>query len=195
VEPDQSQILIAAAEIIGQVNHVIASEKCSNELGVMTINAVDGGEDFCNIPDKVVLHGTLRTLSSENATRLKSKLMRIVSSVADTYNCRHDETDFNDMYPATVNWPEYAKIVSKVAKQVFGEENVSDSKMPNMASEDFSYFLLEKPGAFFWLGTNEDGTGLPNLHCPDNDFNDKLIPKAVELWIKLLEDRFSASIW
>ena len=44
---------------------------------------------------------------------------------------------------------------------------------PSMASEDFSYMLEEKPGAYIRIGNGpaEDGH---NLHSPRYDFNDEV---------------------
>ena len=65
---------------------------------------------------------------------------------------------------------------------------------PTMGAEDFSYFLLEKPGCYFLIG-NGDGThregghglGPCMLHNPSYDFNDELIPLGASLWVRLAE--------
>jgi hippurate hydrolase len=48
---------------------------------------------------------------------------------------------------------------------------------PTMASEDFGWFLAERPGAFLWIGNGpaEHGRG---LHNPGYDFNDAILPAA-----------------
>ncbi|CAF5050196.1 unnamed protein product, partial [Rotaria sp. Silwood1] len=40
-------------------------------------------------------------------------------------------------------------------------------------SEDFAFMLLERPGAFIIMGTN-NGTEAKMLHSPDYDFNDSV---------------------
>jgi hippurate hydrolase len=65
---------------------------------------------------------------------------------------------------------------------------------PTMGSEDFSYFLQEKPGCYFVIG-NGDGThralghgeGPCMLHNPNYDFNDELIPIGATAWVRLAE--------
>ena len=49
-----------------------------------------------------------------------------------------------------------------------------------MASEDFSYMLKEKPGAYIWLGAGNPGEG-KMLHNSYYDFNDEIFN-----WCKLL---------
>ena len=69
---------------------------------------------------------------------------------------------------------------------------------PTMGSEDFSYFLLEKPGCYFMIGNGDGshrmsyegashGMGPCMLHNPSYDFNDELIPLGGTLWVRLAE--------
>ncbi len=46
-----------------------------------------------------------------------------------------------------------------------------------MASEDFGAYLLERPGAFVWIG-NGPAEGGRELHNPHYDFNDAILPAA-----------------
>ena len=69
-----------------------------------------------------------------------------------------------------------------------------------MGAEDFSYYLLEKPGCYFLIG-NGDGThrdgghgmGPCMLHNPSYDFNDDLIPLGGSLWVRLAEAWLAAA--
>ena len=44
-----------------------------------------------------------------------------------------------------------------------------------MGSEDFSYFLQEKPGAYAWIGNGNSAS----LHNPSYDFNDEILNSSV----------------
>jgi hippurate hydrolase len=60
------------------------------------------------------------------------------------------------------------------------------------ASEDFSFFLLEKPGAFFCLGTwRKDDE---SLHSSTYDFNDKVLATGALFWIRLVENRLNVKL-
>ena len=50
-------------------------------------------------------------------------------------------------------------------------------------SEDFADYLMRYPGAFFGIGSGE---GQPELHHPDFDFPDAVIPLAADFFEKLL---------
>ena len=55
---------------------------------------------------------------------------------------------------------------------------------PIMASEDFSYFLEARPGAFAFLGAGE---GRPSLHSSDYDFNDAILVPGAAFLARLAE--------
>jgi metal-dependent amidase/aminoacylase/carboxypeptidase family protein len=76
---------------------------------------------------------------------------------------------------------------------VVGAANVQEFE-PTMGSEDFSYFLLEKPGCYFLIGNGDGshregghGMGPCMLHNPSYDFNDELIPLGATMWVRLAE--------
>ena len=54
-----------------------------------------------------------------------------------------------------------------------------------MGSEDFSYMLQERPGAYIWLGCGENSE---KLHSPYYDFNDKLLPIGAKYWTSLVKN-------
>jgi hippurate hydrolase len=79
--------------------------------------------------------------------------------------------------------------------ELLGAEQV-ETFTPTMGSEDFSFYLLEKPGCYFAIGNglgghrdHGHGIGPCTLHNPNYDFNDAIIPIGASLWVKLVEAR------
>ena len=68
---------------------------------------------------------------------------------------------FHRNYPPTVNHAAEAAFVAGVMRDTVGAENTLAFE-PSMTAEDFSYFLLEKPGAYFVIG-NGDGQPSPGV--------------------------------
>ena len=58
-----------------------------------------------------------------------------------------------DGYPACVNDQGCAEAVLAAARTVLDDRLVG-APTPNMAGEDFAFFLSRKPGAFFFIGSN-----------------------------------------
>ena len=70
-----------------------------------------------------------------------------------------------------------------------GADKVEPEQQAVMGGEDFSYMLLERPGAFIFMG-NGDTAG---LHHPKYDFNDEAIPHGSSYWVKLAETLMPAA--
>ncbi len=66
--------------------------------------------------------------------------------------------------------------------------------LPLSASEDFSFFLKEKPGCFFALGTLKPGNKIYTLHSSDYNFNDDMVATGGYFWVKLVEDRLDVKL-
>ena len=74
-----------------------------------------------------------------------------------------------------------------------GAHNVREFEA-TMGAEDFSFFLLEKPGCYFLIGNGDGshrmaghGPGPCLLHNPSYDFNDALIAVGGSIWVRLAE--------
>jgi len=67
-----------------------------------------------------------------------------------------------------------------------GEDNVNRNGNLVMASEDFSYMLDRRPGAYIQIG-NGDGAGSCEVHTPGYDFNDAALSLGASLFARLAE--------
>jgi len=67
-----------------------------------------------------------------------------------------------------------------------GEAKVNREMPQRTASEDFSFYLQERPGAFIFLG-NGQGEGSCDVHNPHYDFNDEIIPFGASYFAYLVE--------
>ena len=64
--------------------------------------------------------------------------------------------DLDILYPVVVNHPEICDLMLPALKKAAGEDKVFTVN-PVMGAEDFSFFLNEIPGMFFFLGIRPDG--------------------------------------
>ncbi len=82
---------------------------------------------------------------------------------------------YDRVYPATVNSEREAVFAARVADTLVGAENVVRDLEPSMGSEDFSFMLQRRPGAYARLGQGGAEGGC-FLHNTRYDFNDEVIP-------------------
>ena len=73
---------------------------------------------------------------------------------------------------------------------------VTDEGLPCMGAEDFAYFTQKVPGCFWFIGSKPaDHQGdIVTCHSNHYDFNDDIIPQAVEVFLRLLEQRFNVTL-
>ena len=96
------------------------------------------------------------------------------------------DTKYWPNYPPLITDPEHTKFVIGVAEGVTGAGRVDPDYPPNMASEDFSFMLEKKPGAYVFIGNGpEDGGRI--FHNPHYDFNDEILPLGASYWARLVE--------
>jgi metal-dependent amidase/aminoacylase/carboxypeptidase family protein len=141
---------------------------------------------FNVIPESVRLAGTVRSFRPEMRKLAEARVREIAAKVSEALGVKA-EIEYRPGYPATVNSAREAQFAAKVGARVFGAENVITEFEPSMGGEDFSYMLLERPGAYVWLGQG-GGPGGCFLHNPHFDFNDEVIPLGAGYLAALVED-------
>ena len=132
-----------------------------------------------------MLGGSFR-LSDDGLRQTVVELIKeTAEDTAKAYGVTAD-VEFEGRYGATVNHAAEAETYRKILAEEFGSDWQSkETLVPIMASEDFSYYLNEIPGAFALIGA-DDGKGhdFP-CHSTFYDFNDALIPHVMRLYARL----------
>lgn len=82
----------------------------------------------------------------------------------------------------------------RLASKYFGADKVKSDGLPMTAAEDFSYYLQERPGCFFMLGTQRPGENYV-LHTSHFDYNDSLIASGAYMFLRIVEDRLQTKIF
>jgi metal-dependent amidase/aminoacylase/carboxypeptidase family protein len=141
---------------------------------------------FNVIPDSVRLVGTVRSFRRETRELAEKRVREIATHVAQAFGASA-EIDWRRGYPATVNSEREAQFAARIGERIFGKGNVVTDADPTMGGEDFAYMLLERPGAYAWLGQG-GGPGGCFLHNPNYDFNDEVIPLGAGYLAALVEE-------
>lgn len=182
----------AACQMVQAFQTIITRNKSPLETAVISVTKIHAGEATNVVPDSCVLEGTVRTFKTEVLDLVQARMQTVAESTCAAYGAQC-EFEFVRNYPATVNHAAETQFVKNTLSDMVGAANVQEFE-PTMGAEDFSYYLLEKPGCYFLIG-NGDGThregghglGPCMLHNPSYDFNDELIPLGATAWVRLAE--------
>lgn len=179
--------VVIAAHLITALQTIVSRNVPGPEAAVLTVAAVHAGSlDAMNvIPGHARLTGTVRTFSPDVQALIKQRMNKVAEGIAAAFDARIT-LDYRHLFPATINTPKYAVLVAQVATELFGEDHVVADLPPSMGSEDFSYMLAQRPGAYFRLGQGGAQTGRV-LHNPTFDFNDDVIPAGCAMFVRLAE--------
>ena len=112
--------------------------------------------------------------------QLPQLLERVIENTAAVYGAKVD-LQIKEGYPVTMSEPESVALLERVVTENLGEDGVYQLERCFMSSEDFSYYLEEVPGAYFFLGTGPER----KLHQPTFDFDEDLLAVGAEVWQEL----------
>jgi len=179
--------VVAAAQIISALQTIASRNVDPADAVVVSICSMQTSQvgAFNVMPESVRLVGTVRSFRSETRALAERRLREIATKVAEALGAAA-EIDYARGYPATVNSAREAAFAAAVGERIFGKGNVITDPTPTMGGEDFSYMLLERPGAYVWLGQG-GGPGGCFLHHPNFDFNDEVIPLGAGYLAALVE--------
>tara|TARA_X000001036_G_scaffold57072_1_gene46800 strand:- start:177 stop:1343 length:1167 start_codon:yes stop_codon:yes gene_type:complete len=174
--------IMIAAQTVQALYSIISREIASHQNVVISVTQINAGTASNIIPETVEIVGTVRTLRDEDAKLVEKRISEIAKNIAKANNGTA-ETIYEYGYPATINDPTKAIVSVQVAQSIVGKEMVEMNIPVNMASEDFSYMLNERPGAYVFLGQGNT----PGLHHPQYDFDDDISPLGASWYASMVE--------
>jgi amidohydrolase len=174
--------VLVGAQIINQIQSVVARNVDPIESAVVSICVFQAGTAGNIIPQTAHLKGTSRTLSPQVRDLVEKRLHEIVEGTARIYGATAKLTYSRD-YPVTRNHERETAFAAAVAKEVAGPDKVKTNIPPIMGAEDFSFMLEARPGAFIFVGNGQSA----GLHHPAYDFNDEAIPSGSSYLARLVE--------
>jgi amidohydrolase len=174
--------ILVGAQIINQLQSVVARNVDPLEAAVVSICMFQAGFTDNVIPQHAKLKGTARALTKEVGELLQKRINTVVEGTAALYGAKAKIT-YTNGYPVLVNHDRQTEFATSIAQEITGKNKVDTAMAPVMGAEDFAFLLQERPGAFIFVG-NGDSAG---LHHPAYDFNDEVIPVGTSYWVRLAE--------
>ena len=167
--------LLAASELVVALNSLVPRKLNPHESALLTVTQLHGGSSHNMIPGEASITGTVRTFSAQARDILEQQLRLKTEHLCAAYGLQA-QIRYNRYYPATCNSNREVTLAMMAADKAGLQGKLAE--YPALTSEDFSFMLQEKPGAYVWLGA---GPSYP-LHHPSFDFNDEVIPHGVR-WL------------
>ncbi|NOD46065.1 MULTISPECIES: amidohydrolase [unclassified Ruegeria] len=171
----------ALAKLLPALAGLGAGGDLDDDYALTTVTHANLGERTVGVaPGRADLWVTLRTVSDRRMTRLMTDAEAMVRETAQAEGLSIEIT-YDEVFEACVNHPETVSIL----KQACVDQGIACTlvEQPQRFSEDFGQFGKSAKAAMFWLGSGRDH---PQLHNPDYDFPDALIPAGVGIFLNAI---------
>lgn len=172
--------IVAASSLVMALQTLVARNTDPFAAAVVTVGAFNAGQAPNVIPPSARLALSVRSFDAEVRRTLEQRIRSLVESHVAGFGARA-EIDYIPGYPVLINQQEQTEFASQVARDLLGEAQVV-APLPAIAgSEDFAYFLQQRPGCFLRIGNGDSAM----LHQAAYDFNDEnlVVGAAYRSWL------------
>jgi amidohydrolase len=181
-----------SAQIINGLQTIVSRNvNLTENPAVVTVGAIDGGNRFNIIPEKVEMLGTIRTFSDADETLVFSRVRQIAEKTAEAAGATAVvELPYSVHYPVTFNNPDLTTAMLPSLQKSAGVDNVI-LRPAKTGAEDFSFFAQKAPGLYFFIGGLPKGkdpkTSAPH-HTPEFRIEDTAFKTGLIAFCNLVFD-------
>ena len=178
---DGNNPAVPLAKVVAKIPE-IADQSKFETLVMATIVEVNIGEHAFGIAaSKGNIGVTLRSLNDSDMYVIRDQIVEYAAEVAKEAGLQV-EFSYEDLFPDCKGDAEHCEKIRQAAIKCGLPYTYAPA--PNRGSEDFGWFLKQCPGSMFDLSC---GVDTPSIHTNEFDFDDNLIPKALDMMLTLTE--------
>lgn len=178
--------IVAAAQFVFGVQPIVSRNTDPIESAVITVGKIESGTVGNVIPDKAYLTGTVRTFNPDIRNLIEHKLNNLCRAIEIQYDAKLDFI-YTRGYDAVYNHPVETAALREAVSINLPELQVVNVP-PRMGAEDFTYYLQEKPGTFFFVGGgNESINAVYPHHHPKFDIDEQSMINTGTVFIQALK--------
>ena len=182
--------IVAAGQIIGSTQTIVSRQvDITKAPAVISFGIIEGGVRNNIIPDEVYLEGTIRNFDMDNRAQIFKNLKTTAEMTAKATGAEA-HVHIDEGYPVTINNIALTRKMLPTIERVAGKEKVRVNDLVTGA-EDFSFFALEVPGLFVFLGVTPEGenaVNAPSNHSPFFHADEKSLKTGTELYVNWVLD-------
>ncbi|SHF65850.1 amidohydrolase [Pedobacter caeni] len=163
--------VVISAQIVNNLQTIVSRNlNVTENPGVVTIGAINGGVRSNIIPEKVEMLGTIRNFSKEDEAMFIERVKTIAMKTAEAGGGTAEvKIPYSNHYPVTFNDIPLTEKMLPSLQATAGKDHVR-LKPPVTGAEDFSFYQEKIPGLFIFLGgmpKGGDPLKAPSHHTPD----------------------------
>lgn len=149
------------AQVITALQTIVSRNVSPLDSAVLTIGKLSAGTGYNIIAEECVMEGTCRTLNPKVQEQLPERMEAVIKGISESMGGSY-EFRYGKGFIPTVNTAKEFELVRDTAQTLL--DNVIVPEKSAMTGEDFSCFVREIPGAFYWLGCQKADAPFYPLH-------------------------------
>lgn len=187
--PHQTVDAVAiSAHLIVNLQTIVSRNVDPTESCVISVGSLNAGTGFNVIADKATMIGTVRTFNPDIQDLVIKRIEEVAAATCTMFNANY-KYEYKRGYPAVINNNKEVERFMRVGEGIVDSQHVLQSPQI-MAAEDFSYYLLQVPGCFMFVGAGNEEQGIvyPHHH-PRFDFDERAMLNSGKLLLAMALDR------
>ncbi len=178
--------VLAAAAVTLNLQQIVSRRMAPQSAVVISVTSIDAVSSPTVIPNTTKVEGSIRLTDPTLQDQISELITQITKDTASSYGV-DAKVLVKPCYEATINHAGPAKHYREILAAELGDQwKGTNIAVPIMASEDFSYYLNEIPGAYALIGMGQEEHFCAPCHSPNYEFNDELIPSVVRVFSKIV---------
>jgi amidohydrolase len=165
--------IVAASSFVMNCQTIVSRRVDPFDTAVVTIGSFDGKGQFNVIKDAVELEGDVRTMSQAARELVEAEVRKFAAGLEASFGVS-TTLEYENDYPVLFNDPDVtARVRQALTEADLPEVEAVLETAPQPPSEDFAYYLQEKPGCFFYVGAKPEGVEWHPHHHPKFDIDER----------------------
>lgn len=179
--------IVAASSFVMNCQTIVSRRVDPFDTAVVTIGSFDGKGQFNVIKDAVELEGDVRTMSQASRELVEAEVRNLAKGLEASFGVE-TMLEYENDYPVLYNDSAATERVRQALVQAALPEVTAVAEVePQPPSEDFAYYLQEKPGCFFYVGAKPEGEWHPHHH-PKFDIDERSLLISAKAMAAVVED-------
>lgn len=180
---DTKDSILIASQLVDNFQQIVSRRVNPLQSAVLSVCSFEAIGPYNVIANTAKIKGTVRTLNEQTRELMEKEMQRVIEGT-----CHLSGADFEFKYergyPVLINHKEETEFVMNVAETVPEVKEIKETE-PIMGGEDYSYYLQEVKGTYFFTGAQPEGVEVPYPHHhPKFDIDEKSFIVAAKILAK-----------
>lgn len=180
---DTKDSILIASQLVDNFQQIVSRRVNPLQSAVLSVCSFEAIGPYNVIANTAKIKGTVRTLNEQTRELMEKEMKRVIEGT-----CHLSGADFEFKYergyPVLINHKEETEFVMNVAETVSEVKEIKETE-PIMGGEDYSYYLQEVKGTYFFTGAQPEGVEDPYPHHhPKFDIDEKSLVVASKILAK-----------